>query len=131
MNQYDDIDDARAALIDHRIGQSFEFLGDIIADPRLLDAIPDGSRLAFRDVAIGPFRFRLTAYRPPDARDCWHALVTGRHDADSQDESETPPNPPLIGRSGAAQPVVATGKTATSALDALEAELRALVTIPA
>lgn len=121
MSQYDDIDDARAELIDQRIGQSFDFLGDLIDDPRLLDAIPDGSRLAFRDVVLGGFLVRLTAYRPPDARDQWTALVTGGRGADSRDQTESAPKP------GAS----ATGKTAALALDALESDLRSLLTLPA
>lgn len=121
MSRYDDIDDARAALIDQRIGQSFEFLGDVIDDPRLLDAIPDGSRLAFRDVALGGFSFRLTADQHPDTRDRWIALVTGRHGAGSEGETESSRKPDAS----------ATGKTAALALDALELELREFLTIPA
>lgn len=121
MSQHDDIDDAQAALIDKRIGYAFDFIGDVIDDPRLLDAIPDGSRLAFRDVVLGGFSFRLTAYLPPEARDRWSALVTGHCSIGSQDEAEMAPTPSAF----------TTGKTAVSALDVLEAELRMLMTIPA
>lgn len=132
MSQHDDIDDARAALIDQRIGQLFDFLGDVIDDPLLLDAIPSGSTLAFRDVEIRGFRFRLTAYQAPGARDQWSALVTGYTKAGFGNEPETQPvenhtNPPPVTR----LPGVQTGKTAKSAMDALEGELRGLVTIPA
>lgn len=131
MSQHDDIDDARAALIDQRIGQAFDFLADVIEDARLLDVVPDGSRLAFRDVAIGEFRFRLAAYQAPDAGDGWSALVTGCHSASSEDGPKAH-LPAATSLPRATEPVAfATGKTAVLALDALEAELRTLVTIPA
>jgi hypothetical protein len=131
MSQHDDIDDARAALIDQRIGQSFEFLGDVIEDPRLLDAIPDGSRLAFRDVTIRGVRFRLTAYQAPERRDRWGALVTGYSRAESRngDSGHSAGDHARFAPAGSL-PDIQLGKTARPALDALEAELRALVTTP-
>ncbi|MBA2598794.1 MAG: hypothetical protein H0V00_19405 [Chloroflexia bacterium] len=132
MNQDDDIDEARAALIDQRIGQTFDFLSDVIDDPKLLEAIPDGSKLAFRDITIRRYQFRLTASRPRDPAERWTARVTGytkpgaRHGTNAG-AVENPMHPPH----GIPLPEAQTGATAPAALDALEAELRGLVRIPA
>jgi hypothetical protein len=132
MSHRDDIDEARATLIDHRIDQSFEVLGDLIAEPRLLDAIPDGSKLAFRDVSIRGDQFRLAAFQEPEAGGHWGALVTGYTQVESQDGASTC-SAMDRGKSAPVDnlPDIQFRKSAQSAVDALEAELRALITIPA
>lgn len=132
MNQHDDIDDARATLIDQRISQAFDFLADVIDDPDVLETIPDGATLAFRDVAIRRYRFRLTAYRPPGSGEGWMARVTGYTRSGSRNGAkarpvENGPHPPH----GIGVPDIQTRETAMAALDALEAALRDLVRIPA
>jgi hypothetical protein len=132
MSQHDDMDETRAALIDHRIGQSFEFLGDVIAEPRLLDAIPDGSKLAFRDVTICGDQFRLTAFQAPEAGGHWGALVTGHTQVESQVGTSTCSAKDRVKSAPVDDlPDIQFRKSAQSALDALEAELRTLITIPA
>jgi hypothetical protein len=64
MSDNDDIDSARAAQITLRIGQAFEFVGHAIDDPRMIEEIPSGSVLMFRDVVIGDTELHLAAYAP-------------------------------------------------------------------
>jgi hypothetical protein len=49
MSESHEIDDRKAALISKRIGRTFEFLEHVVDDPRILDEIPDKSRLGFPD----------------------------------------------------------------------------------
>jgi hypothetical protein len=58
MNGYNEIDTARGAQIDRRLGQSFALARDVIDDPSILDDIPDGSRLTFRDIALRQLQVR-------------------------------------------------------------------------
>jgi hypothetical protein len=124
MNEQDDSDEAQAAVIDQRIGQGFAFLRDVIDDPTVVEAIPTGASLRFRDVAIAQgqvrVQVRLTAYRAPEDRR-WGARVTGF-------TSEFVPWASAfvdrLARDSAGFAVDATRGTAEAALDALEAELR-------
>lgn len=77
MTDHDEIDPERAALISKRIGQTFDFVRDVIDDPRTLQVIPSGSQLTFRDVEIDGHLFRLVAYRLPGAKERWAARLTG------------------------------------------------------
>lgn len=84
MCEQNSIDPARAALISHRIGQTFSFMRDVIDDPRLLTLVPDGSTLFFRDIEIPGHQLRLVAYKAPGSAEKWAARLTGstRSDAD-------------------------------------------------
>lgn len=77
MNEHKTIDPARAAVINQRIGQTFNFMRDVIDDPRLLTVVPAGSTLFFRDVEIPGLQIRLVAYRVPDTESRWAARMTG------------------------------------------------------
>jgi hypothetical protein len=77
MSVQRDIDDEQAAVIDQRIGQGFAFLRDVLASPAILDEIPSGSTLAYRDVAMGQGEVRLTAFRAPDSAG-WGVRVSGQ-----------------------------------------------------
>lgn len=114
MSPRHDIDDAQAAVIDQRIGQSFAFLRDVLADPALIERIPTGATLRHRDVVLPADHavVRLTAYQTP-AMATWSALVTGSTDARR------------------AEAVIATSESAEAALDALEAELRRAIPVEA
>jgi hypothetical protein len=72
-----DIDPARAALIDRRIAQTFAFLRDVIEEPQLLEDIPEGSELRFRDVVWHQTEVRLTAHPSKDYPGYWTARITG------------------------------------------------------
>lgn len=77
MNERHDFDDEEAALIDKRLGQGFNFMRDAIDNPRMLEVIPSGSQLTFRDVEIADHQFRLVAYQPPGSAERWAARLTG------------------------------------------------------
>ena len=70
MIDHDDMTPAQAAQIEKRIGQAFDFVRDVIDDRRTLEEIPNGSRLAFRDIVIQQTRIRLTAYPTNDQHGC-------------------------------------------------------------
>jgi hypothetical protein len=119
MSDKDGITPEQAALIDQRIGQTFAFLHDVIDAPTLLEQIPDGAILRFRDVTLerAQLRVRLTAYRAP-AMPTWAATVTGF----TADDTKIEVGDQLV-------PTSVTGATPEAALDALEAELRASVDV--
>lgn len=122
MTYQDDIDPARAAMITERIDQTFNFVRDAIANPRMLEEIPNGSTLGFRDALIEGQHVRLTAYRPKQSDAQWDARVSGPIVDTSSGHSV---------EAGRQLPWVATGRfptvagydTAEAALDALEAEI--------
>jgi len=124
MTAQRDIDPAEAAQITERIGQTFDFVRDAIANPRMLEEIPNGSTLGFRDILIEDQHVRLTAYRPkqPDAQ--WDARVSGPVVDTSPGQSiETGRQLPWVATGR--YPTVAGYETAEAALDALEAAISA------
>lgn len=67
------------AQITQRIGQAFDFLSDVLADPSILDDIPTGATLRFGEVLIGKTVVHLTAYLESSSQaigDQWTARVT-------------------------------------------------------
>ncbi len=126
MTDHDDITPAQAAQIEKRIDQTFDFVRDIIDDPRTLEEIPDGSKLAFRDVVVQQFRVRLTAYPANDQTGCWIARVTGPAPLAAEGRNWRPPiqKPGIAGKWGSSPMSPERGETAAAALDALEAKLR-------
>jgi hypothetical protein len=119
-----DVDSVPAAQITERIDQTFDFVRDVIDDPRILETIPNGSELVFRDAVDQERSIRLTAYLPkhPGAR--WGARVSGvtsTATAGAPPPSETRATPDH----GGGWPSVAGFDTSDAALDALVAELRA------
>lgn len=126
MTDHDDIPPAQAAQIEKRIGQTFGFVRDMIDDPRALEEIPDGSRLAFRDVVIQQTRVRLTAYPANDQTGTWIARVTGPAPLAAAGRSRRPPieSGGMAGKWGSSPTSPERGETAAAALDALEAKLR-------
>lgn len=126
MTDRHDIDPARAALITERIDQTFDFVRDVIENPQILETIPNGSMLMFRDVVHQRKSIRLTAYLPkhPGAR--WGARVTGA--APNTSVGAPPPSESRASWDhGERWPHVAGYDTSDAALDALEGELRNLV----
>jgi hypothetical protein len=126
MTDHDDITPAQAAQIEKRIGQTFDFVRDMIDDPLALELIPNGSSLTFRDVVIQQTRVRLTAYPANDQTGYWIARVTGPaqlaiegRNWRSQIETEG-----VAGKWGSPPTSPERGETAAAALDALEAKLR-------
>jgi hypothetical protein len=71
MTDRRDIDPEQAAQITERIGQTFNFVRDAIANPRMLEEIPSGSMLRFRDVFSEGQRIRLTAFLPKQPGAQW------------------------------------------------------------
>lgn len=119
------IDPERAALITKRMGQAFAFARDVIDAPSILDEIPDGSMLLFRDVEFQGEQVRLTAHPTSDRPGWWTARVTGPARIATESRRRDPPietrrmdgkwsRPPLFPESG---------PTAKDALDALEEKL--------
>lgn len=60
---------------DRAITQAFAFLRDVIDDPGVIDAIPDGASVAIRECSIGGHRIRLVAAQAPDGGS-WEARAT-------------------------------------------------------
>lgn len=112
MTDHHEIDPARAAQITERIGQVFDFVRDAIDDPRILEAIPSGSMLMFRDVLHHGQSLRLAAFLPKHPGAHWGARVSG---------------PMPTASAGSPLLSVAGYDTSDAALDALEAELRTVV----
>ena len=107
MSDHGDIDPVQAARMTRRIGQTFDFMRDVIDDPRTLEEIPNGSVLFFRDVIIDQTAFHLTAYATNTNAGLWTARVTG-------------PTSVLATMQHAEE----AGETAAAALDRLETRLR-------
>lgn len=123
MSHLPDIDPAQAKVIDQRIGQGFTFLRDVLDRPGLLEKIPSGATLRFRDVALfqGQVLLHLTAYQTP-AMPAWAATITGGEGVPTRlGHVETWHRHLPNGRRVSFH---AAGETPEAALDALEAELR-------
>ena len=115
----------RAELITKRMAQAFAFARDVIDAPVLLEEIPDGATLRFRDIEFRGEQMRLTAHPSPDRPGWWAARVTGPATIAAASRRWEPPietrgmggkwsSPPLFPESG---------PTAKDALDALEEKL--------
>jgi hypothetical protein len=115
MSGQRDIDDEESRAIDTRLGQGFAFLRDVLADPSLVDEIPSGATLSYRDVAIGQGEVRLTAFRAPDSVR-WAVRVSGQRGVQRDTQAFL----------WALQPVLrdVTWETAEAAFAALEAALQ-------
>ena len=125
----DQIDDAAAERITRNIDRTFRFLGDVRDDPSLLDKIPSGSALAFRETEIEGHAYRLAASRPA-AGGAWAARITSYTLLGG---ATAPLRPILDGRSlmhdllAVVHAFDATGPTAAAALDALEEKIRTAI----
>ena len=122
MTYHDDIDPARAAQITERIDQGFDFVRDVIDDPRILETIPHESMLMFRHVLRHGETMRLTAYLPKNPGASWGARVTGKTPAAvtaAPPSSETQIPRDAVDRS----PSVAGFDTSEAAINTLEAEI--------
>jgi hypothetical protein len=74
MKNSNTFSDAEVTQIDQRIGQSFAFMRDVLDDPSLLDEIPSGSTLAFRDIVLLRDYVRLTVFRPATSTADWRVF---------------------------------------------------------
>ncbi len=116
------------AQITQRIGQAFDFLSDVLADPSILDDIPTESTLHFSEVLIGDTVFHLTAY--PDAPTAywpvrWTARVTGPAHWATEGRKEVRQTPPFAGGKWSSPPTHPEhGHTPEEALATLEKKLR-------
>jgi hypothetical protein len=120
-----DLTPEQVATIDHRLDQTFAFIRDVVDDPVILGEIPSGSRLRFRDVAIGEEMIRLTAYPDVGPAWSWTARVTGPANWAAAGREPVSARPGEAG--GMAERSVAHpehGYTADDALSALEEKLR-------
>ena len=121
MKNSNTFSDAEANQIEQRIGQSFAFMRDVLDDPTLLDEIPSGSTLAFRDIVLLHDYVRLTAFRPATSTAQWKILLPTPQFAARLEG---------VPRSWDALPHQlrkSTWNSADEALDAFEAELRSTV----
>ena len=82
MSERNSIDDRRSAQITERIGETFDFMRDVLDDPAILDEIPAGAEIELRTVTIGDHAYRIVAYRSESDRERWIARTTGRLDQD-------------------------------------------------
>jgi hypothetical protein len=105
-----DIDEAEAAIITQRIGQTFGFVRDVLDNPALLEIIPDKSRLVFRDIIVKEIGLRLTAFPSPAHPGMWEARITGPPELAKRAQASAAPQTPPPG----------IGESAERALDALE-----------
>ncbi len=78
MSERNAIDGKRAALITERIGETFDFMRDVLDDPTILEEIPDGAEIELRNVAIGEHPYRIVAYRSEGNPERWIARTTGQ-----------------------------------------------------
>lgn len=115
---------AEAAQISERIGQAFDFLLDVLADPAIVDDIPDGSTLRFSEVMIGEVTFHLTAFLGENPPWPWTARVTAPPElaAKGRQPFEAPAG--MGGKWGSPPLHPEHGRTAEEALSALEEKLR-------
>ena len=82
MSERNTIDDKRAAQITERIGETFDFMRDVLDDPSILEEIPDGAEIDVRNVTIGEHAYRIVAYRSESTPERWIARTTGRTNLD-------------------------------------------------
>jgi hypothetical protein len=80
------IDDERAALISQRIGETFDFVRDVIEDPAILEEIPDGSEIDIRHVMIDSHVYHIVAFRSESDSERWIARTTGRSIVDDSSD---------------------------------------------
>ena len=120
------IDPERAALITRRMGQAFAFARDVIDAPSILEEIPDGSTLLFRDIEYHGEQIRLTAHPAQERIGWWTARVTGPAQLASDSRRWEPPiGTRGMGGNWSSPPTFPEhGPTAEDALDALEEKLR-------
>lgn len=122
-----DLTPEQEATIDQRMGQAFDFLRDVLADPTILDDIPGGATLRFSEVTIGETTFHLTAFPDEGAEffsPRWTARVTAP--AEWAAAGRAPVGHPLNGAGGkwGSPPThPETGRTAEDALRNLEHKL--------
>lgn len=115
MTSQHSIDPAEAAQITENLDRAFDFMRDVIDDPYILETIPDGSMLIFRNISLDGQIVRLIAFLPKQPGVRWGARVSG----------VVPLDAPLAARGlGSDGPSVGGYETADAALDALEAEIR-------
>lgn len=119
------IDPDRAALITKRMAQAFAFARDVIDAPRLLEDIPDGATLLFRDVEFQGEQVRLTAHSSPDRPGWWTARVTGPAQLATESRRWDPPTETrgMGGKWSSPPTFPEQGPTPKDALDALEEKL--------
>ncbi len=82
MNDPHAIDDERAAQITERIGETFDFMRDVLDDPSILEEIPDGAEIELRNVTIGEHEYHIVAYRSESNPERWIARTTGGSNLD-------------------------------------------------
>jgi hypothetical protein len=120
------INPSRAALITKRLAQAFAFARDVIDAPRILEVIPDGSTLLFRDVEYHGEQVRLTAHPAQDRPGWWTARITGPAQLATESRRWEPPlgTQGMGGKWSSPPTFPEHGPTANDALDALEEKLR-------
>lgn len=125
MNEHRTFTQEEKTQISERISQSFAFLRDVLNDPAILEEIPSGSTLLFRDVVIGSITFHLVAHPDDEHEGRWIARITAPAAFAAEPRNWSPPAT-LHGRGGkwsspATHPE--SGDSAEHALDALAEKL--------
>jgi len=116
----------RDANITNAINGAFDFLSDVEQEPTVLDRIPDGSTIAFREINIQDHAFRFAASRRPPLEE-WRASISGysyRVGAPAIRRQLLDQRSQLHAQVAMLRTFAASGATADGALDGLEQMVR-------
>ena len=116
MSRHRHLEPEQIAQINERIRETFDFARDVIDDPTILEAIPDGAEIDTPHVIIDTHVYHIVAFRSDRDPDIWVARTTGRSNGD---ESAGGPSSMLIR--------LESDISAKAAMDSVESALQAAV----
>lgn len=115
------------ATVAANIGRAFDFLADAHEAPDVLDRLPDGATLAFRELDVHGHAYRLTAARAKGGAEAdWVATISGytlTNGARLFSRPVADDRSPMHDLATIVRTFRATGETAEAALDKLSAKL--------
>lgn len=119
------ISPSQAAQIEERIGQTFEFVKDVLETPEILEEIPDGAVLYTRTVDWRGECLHLVAHLAEGEPERWVARVTApAHIARTSQHWTSPVDEQGKGGKWGSPPTFPEqGRSAEAALDALQEKL--------
>jgi hypothetical protein len=104
----------QAAQITERIGETFDFVRDVLNDPTILEDIPDGANLDLRNVTIQDHIYHIVAYPAAGGTNRWIARTTGATNVDESHDRQFSVSIRLL-----------SDLSAEAAMDSVESALRA------
>lgn len=113
MNRHDTLDAERIANINQRIRETFDFARDVIADPAILEEIPDGAEIDLRTLFVDEQSYRVVTFRSESDPVRWVALASAQTSGDQ-----------ARGRNGCVSIRRESAVSAEAAIDAAESALR-------